>query len=272
MTGLLALPGTYIMRFLRWWAGELSALVPRRLRDWVAPRPDELIVELGTQSVHFFRSQGDTVTDLGEAPRDAQNPVLAAGAGRAKSRRGRQTVTLVLPAGSAARQQVTLPLAAEENLREVIGFELDRLTPFKPEEVYFDHRVVERDPVTQTLRVALAVCPRDSVDSVTGQAAEWGLDVSRVDQSTGEPGRPSGLNLLPHAEAPASSRAMRRMSSAAMPTKLLTASAVKSRQDSATVSRPVVKSASFPGCASPSSNRVLSTASRKAASVPGRIK
>ncbi len=209
MTGVLTLPGRYIARFLRWWGGELLALVPRRLRNWVAPRPDDLIVELGSSDVHFYRIQGGNVTDLGQAPLDAANPVLAAGAGGAKSRRGRQTVTLVLPAGSAASQQVTLPLAAEENLREVIGFELDRLTPFKPEEVYFDHSVVDRDPVTQTLRVALTVCPRASVDAVTGQATDWGLDVSRVDQATEEPGRPSGLNLLPHVEAPASSRLAR---------------------------------------------------------------
>ena len=38
-----------------------------------------------------------------------------------------------------------MPAATEENLPQVLSFEMDRLTPFRSDEVYFDHRVVGRD-------------------------------------------------------------------------------------------------------------------------------
>jgi general secretion pathway protein L len=54
----------------------------------------------------------------------------------------RSEAALIIPAGAVLRRRVTLPAPAAENLREVLSFEMDRLTPFKAEDVYYDYRVV----------------------------------------------------------------------------------------------------------------------------------
>ena len=67
---------------------------------------------------------------------------------------------LELPAERVLQRTVDLPLAAAENLREVLGFEMDRHTPFKAEDVAFDYHIVSTDRQTKRLLVDLTVAPR----------------------------------------------------------------------------------------------------------------
>ena len=71
-------------------------------------------------------------TQRRDAPRSKR---FAAGAegGRIPPR-----VVVALPPEQVLRKTITLPAAVEENLRQVLAYDLDRHTPFKPEEVYFD--------------------------------------------------------------------------------------------------------------------------------------
>ncbi len=51
---------------------------------------------------------------------------------------------LLLPAGSSLRRRLPLPAAAVERLRDVVGFEIERQTPFAADAVAFDARVLAR--------------------------------------------------------------------------------------------------------------------------------
>ena len=62
------------------------------------------------------------------------------------------------------RKIVDLPAAAEENLRQVLAFEMDRLTPFAAEAVHYDVHVMERDVENRRIRAELMVLPRAAVE------------------------------------------------------------------------------------------------------------
>ena len=51
---------------------------------------------------------------------------------------GSVRVVVSLPPREVLRRTITLPAAVEENLRQALTYDLDRHTPFKPEELYFD--------------------------------------------------------------------------------------------------------------------------------------
>ena len=51
---------------------------------------------------------------------------------------GRDRVYLCVPQEQAVVQQVFLPLAAQENLQQVLDYEIERQLPFKREDVYYD--------------------------------------------------------------------------------------------------------------------------------------
>ena len=52
-------------------------------------------------------------------------------------------------------KKVTLPIETEENLREVLAFEMDRQTPFNVDQVYYDYVVNTRDKRNRTLDITL---------------------------------------------------------------------------------------------------------------------
>ena len=54
-------------------------------------------------------------------------------------------VVVALPAGQVLRKELRLPAAVEQDLKQALAYDLDRHTPFKPDELHFDAAVVGRD-------------------------------------------------------------------------------------------------------------------------------
>jgi general secretion pathway protein L len=105
---------------------------------------------------------------------------------------------LLLPAASGLRRSLLLPAAARERLREVLGFEIERQTPFASGDVLYDGRVLGVRDDGQ-LQAELVVVPRARADAATAQLGAlsgWlaGIDLADAD------GRPLGINLLPAAQ------------------------------------------------------------------------
>ncbi len=64
------------------------------------------------------------------------------------------------------RRSVTLPLATEENIENVVAYEIDRYTPFKKEDIYFDVKIQKRDKVEKKLTVQLSVIKKSALEEV----------------------------------------------------------------------------------------------------------
>lgn len=103
---------------------------------------------------------------------------------------------LLLPPGAVLSRVLSLPAAAEARLREVLAFELDRQTPFPPDQVVFEGRVLSRPPATPTLQVELLVLPRARLEAdlkALGPLAGALAGVDVLDAA----GARRGLDLLP---------------------------------------------------------------------------
>lgn len=168
--------------FFAWWGHELASFIPLAWRNWYFGRGHLLLVDLrdGRFSVQRPGANGlDTLcsVDLG-ALSDDERKRAAAQALRQAAGGKSFLVYLCLSADQALRKTLRLPLAVEENLRQTLMFELDRQTPFKPEQVYFDHIVRERHPAEQQLMAELIVLPKHAVDEPVAQAAALGLPLN----------------------------------------------------------------------------------------------
>lgn len=110
---------------------------------------------------------------------------------------------LALSSENILRKRIQLPLAAEENLRQVLIFEMDRQTPFKATEVEFDWRIAKRDDVARILLVDLVVIPKPQLETALKPVREAGLDFDAVDLSHTRGSvsfdQLAGFNLLPEA-------------------------------------------------------------------------
>ncbi len=185
--------------FWRWWTGELAQAVPERLAllrgatrvPQVSIEGDELVLVEPRSAV-----SADARVALETLDATRRRAAVRALLERAGETRGR--ARLCLAHQEALVRRVTMPAATEENLRQVLSFEMDRLTPFRADEVYFDHRVIGRDAAAGTLSVMLAMARRDLVDARVEALRALGLSVQGVtvrdDVGAGSGG---ALDLLP---------------------------------------------------------------------------
>jgi general secretion pathway protein L len=189
-----------IGRFFGWWFGELAGLLPA---SWVVALKRErqrLVVRFFEHRVIFCYGRGDNLQELGSvsphglADSEAADRVT----GLVNQVAGKfEEVVLCLPRRSILRRRVDLPLAALENLREVLAFEMDRHTPFKADEVYFDYHLLSTDRASMRLNVDLAVVTRARADEAVQRLRDWSLDPNRLEIDGGLEGQSTQFNLLP---------------------------------------------------------------------------
>jgi general secretion pathway protein L len=204
MTARLAAIAALLQRLLRWWIGELASVVPERLRRRLTTATDTLVVLLHDGDATLCLETRQEVKTLGRIDLRGEGEVhhrvtaLLRQHGLAREfAGGRAPTCLRLSADRALRVLVDLPLAAEGNLEEVVSFELDRHTPFRADQAALSHRVLERDPAAQRLRVELIVVPRPVIDQAIAIAARLQLDPHRVDVGDDAGSLAASGNLLP---------------------------------------------------------------------------
>jgi len=190
-----AYAGSGLARFFEWWFGELGRLVPRRFSDALVDRPEEIEVRLDPGIVSLWREGGEE--PLLVLPDDQESAARQADIARCLARfQVPPALSFRLPSGRVLRRRLSLPLAAQENLRQVLGFELDRQTPFRADQVYYDSRVVSVDPVARQISVELVLAMRAELDGELARVAQTGLALDRVDAASEDAAR-LGVNLLP---------------------------------------------------------------------------
>jgi len=189
--------------FWGWWIDQLAGLVPAGPRAAWQRRRMRPVLAFDAGHATLWRP----VVRDGAITMDAQATIPLDGDASDVVNAGRQAlgahadgssapVTLALPPRTVLRKQLTLPLAVEENLRQVVAYDLDRHTPFKADELYFDARIVDRNPARGTLHVDLAAARRLAVDPLLRHAESWGATVKAISAEPPRLAATSSLNLL----------------------------------------------------------------------------
>lgn len=85
----------------------------------------------------------------------------------------RDAVYLCVPQEHAVVQQVFLPPAAQENLSQVLEYEIERQLPFKREDIYYDYLPVGRKG--EKLSLFVFAVPKKYLDSLLGLLDSCGI-------------------------------------------------------------------------------------------------
>ncbi|SHM70426.1 general secretion pathway protein L [Pseudomonas asturiensis] len=160
----------------QWWSAELRACLPPRVRQW--------LVRETVEQIHAW---------------PLVEPIAATGADAQK--------ILLLPPSLVLVQTLQLPVAAARSLSTVIGYELDRFTPFDAGQLYFVARRESRN--ASFIHVTLVAVLRKRLDAILEECAALGLRPDAVD--VGTPGQRMGIDLLPAPLRPQQSRSGHRL-------------------------------------------------------------
>lgn len=182
-------------RFFTWWSAELIALAST-LRPLIGARGTTLTLDTSEEQWRLRYRKGTHMVELGPVDfKTGLHPHLP------KGTKLENTVFKVLVApDKALRKSLDMPSVAEPDLRNALHFEIDRHTPFRPDNVYFDYRIVARRPQQKRMTVELTTVPREVVDAISSRVREWGARPSIIDIAASDAQDGSGINLLKESE------------------------------------------------------------------------
>jgi general secretion pathway protein L len=185
-----------------WWTAQMRSLLPQALRR-ENRLEDALTIAIDPPAagVPFDQAPVGTIW-LRQGGRDARFGTLRPDAPLPPT--PRLATFLRLPPGTVLTRDVVLPLAVGRQLHSVMRFEMDRLTPFTAEELYWGISGVTPDRAHGKLRLRLAFVLRAPVDRLRRQLAELQLFPSHIEA----PGAPIALET---------SAKPRRLMAAALP-------------------------------------------------------
>lgn len=176
-----------IRRFFVWWRDTLAEMLPRSWTRSKSIDASVLEIYIDPSKIVFRQGIGDNSDELGSIERipGRNSPETQATAQAAQRESVNALVHGLRPEKTRCvvhvddslrlNKTVRLPLAAEENLRQVLGFEMERHTPFHADDVYFDYHSKARDPKQRKLEVDLTVVQKKLVDEALGVIGDWEL-------------------------------------------------------------------------------------------------
>ena len=187
--------------FLRWWSGELTAMLPAGLRAWVRRGPDVLwLGAAGGNAIVRRARTGATLISIppGLPPEIQRTEFARACAGIDPDDR---CLLLVVPASQVLYRRLVMPAVTAADPRRVLGYELDRQTPFKPEQVYYDVRVSADPAPAGQVALDLYAAPRAEIDPLLERFNAIGAHPDAVDVQTPRDTL-AGIDLMPPERRP----------------------------------------------------------------------
>lgn len=160
-----------------WWAAQMRALlwgaqgVPRAL-------PDARILILRDGSVAAPAGE----VRLRRAGVETMLPPLGSPQGRAGAD---LPLLLRLPEGMVLSRDVSLPLATARDLASVVAFEINRLTPFRAEEILWGLSDIVTDRSRETVSLRLSLVLRAQLDPLLAALARVSLVPEAIEAGSG---------------------------------------------------------------------------------------
>jgi general secretion pathway protein L len=163
-----------------WWLRQMRAFLPHRLLPGDA-RADALLAIVdgprGAPSIRFELRRRRRTTPLGRLAVNDTSQRAPTAVARWRTKR----VVLQPDPTSVLERRVVLPLAAERDVASVLGYEMDRLTPFTAEQVFWSATVERRNRTAGRLELSLSLVPKAALLPVIAVLSRIGLTVSAIE-------------------------------------------------------------------------------------------
>lgn len=166
--------------FLRWWKRELAFLMPAKIRAFFHTPRVAVIIRANGETFELSEeingipnvlmtilpnsANTESVTNLFSEPR-FKNAIFV----------------LRLSNRDALHKTLNLPIAAKSNVSQIIGYEIDRYSPFKADQVYFSTQIKSVDTEAAQLTVNLMLLPRKLLENLHQRCRVLGISPHFVD-------------------------------------------------------------------------------------------
>ena len=159
-----------------WWQSLFGSCLPARLARAIAARDRYLKLVLQDDKALLYLNEGVEQHALAAVEKLAFQELEPFLLGK---REDALRCRIQLPKGWIVTRHLSLPNPALSNLRQVIRYEMDRLTPFNPDQVYYDYRLLDRGK-SDRLYLEIALCRREPLQHWLESLKAVGIPVDRI--------------------------------------------------------------------------------------------
>jgi general secretion pathway protein L len=141
-----------LLQFWRGWTTELMSMLPPEWRDRLARR-NHIVAEVSSGAIVYKNEEsGETFAAKPAGP-----------------------IKFLIPPERVLTRQIDLPLLPMSDVKRMVALDIDRLSPFQADQVYFDADIVSRDQENGRQQVALGILTRDTAAQFLAFAREKDL-------------------------------------------------------------------------------------------------
>src|SRR5579863_4356323 len=190
--------------FFAWWIGQLTDLLPSWLGRSAPTDADALVIApegplLAANAVAVGVRRGGREVPLGSFALGSTDLV-------ALLRSPNPPAVVRLQKPDVLEKTLVLPLAAQSELEQALTFEMDRETPFSPEELHWSHRITAINRKEGKLVVHLVLLPKAALAPLLAALAPAGIvpgwaeiedGPERLPLDGGRDRRPASRRLVP---------------------------------------------------------------------------
>jgi general secretion pathway protein L len=168
-----------------WWAEQMLAFVPERLRQWHREPMDALVLEpsdaagLPMTRFRILQRRRRRERQVGHFQIRRSGDLNAVRLPHAKRRP--HIVALRVPAELLLRLRTVLPSMFERDVGSELRNRLDSFTPFQPDQVLWSWRIDRRDRANDLLEVTVCLIPRASLEPGLTSLVHAGLAPTRLE-------------------------------------------------------------------------------------------
>jgi len=148
----------WLLHGWRWWINELGAMLPPEWRERLTRR-SHAVAEINKSGSLVYRNEASNEPFAVKPP---------------------GPIKFLIPATQILQRDLELPLLPMSDIRRMLALDIDRLTPFQTDQVYFDAEITSRDQESGRQRVTLGVLPRTIADKFLAFARDNDLEPAAI--------------------------------------------------------------------------------------------
>ena len=190
---------TRVTDFFHWWKKELAFLVPQKFRNLGGGVREQIFLRIQDSHFQLLEKTPAGEEELAVFSLDKGGKQLLERLFQEHPGLRKADIILELDHRQGLKKTISLPVATEENLRQVIVYELDRYTPFTEEQIYYDLNVLGKNKEGSQVDVELISTPKWKLESLLKYVGALGIELSavRYQDSAHYDAAATNYNLLP---------------------------------------------------------------------------
>ncbi|MFT6221277.1 MAG: general secretion pathway protein L [Candidatus Endobugula sp.] len=168
--------------FFVWWGNALLSMLPEKYSQKFKTKNQCLIIRFHEEEIMLFYKDRNTQHYIESIAADKEvvshydwNHL------RIKYKLKNSTTTLVLEPDQLLHYRLQLPKQTEKNLDSFFRYEIDRLTPFTADDVYYDYTLLPSNKNEGKISVDLFLIKQETVDNSVDYFASSELRLDSVD-------------------------------------------------------------------------------------------